>query len=430
MRAFVLRLFFLGALLSATAAPGQGPSQSPKDIGFSLGAHAFLDPEKRPAVLVSVEIPHANLVFLKKDGGFRSDYTAYIKILDKKKRIVETAVVTQSATAADYEATRSSRMRSKASKRFRLPQGDYIVECIVEVKETQRIFKQETSVVVPEFLDAGIGVGTPRLYAMRADASRIAVLAVETDSARVWEAEQVDGTFFVAVDKHPMVAFEVYAEEETSDSAECEVYFQVIDEKREPRAYGRSRASVVGLKLEMSVYLDVDEWDPGSYTFIAKVVQQERVRETTSSLTFVLAYAKTMLTRHFEKTLATLSLIASPDEVAELKSADAANRPRVWASIWARRDPTFGTERNEALEEHLRRVRYATDNFSDAAAGWESDRGKVYIKHGEPDHTELKIDPQIQGEYLIWYYYRENLRFVFYDRFGLGEYRLTDAGQL
>jgi len=91
-----------------------------------------------------------------------------------------------------------------------------------------------------------------------------------------------------------------------------------------------------------------------------------------------------------------------------------------------RRDPSPGTERNEALDEHLDRIRYVTENFSGNQEGWRTDRGKVYIAYGRPDDIETKIDPQTQGEYQIWHYYIENRTFVFFDRFGLGEYQLTN----
>jgi GWxTD domain-containing protein len=405
-------------------------AQPPPESAFSLEAHAFLDAERRPAVLVTVEIPYSNLIFLRRGGVFQSDYAAFIKVLDRRKRILESAVATESVVSRDYEATRSARTRAKLTRRFLLPQGEYTVECVIEVKNTQRVFRKETTVAVPEFLDTGVSVGAPRLYAVEVDTARSAPLLPEAKDAGGRDAEGLESTFFAALDKHPLVKFDVYAQEETGDSLDCDLYFEVVDEKKEAHAYGRSRARIAGVANRFSVYLDVDEWDPGAYVFSAKAIQRDRARETSSSLKFVLAYTKTMLTRHFERTLALLSLIASPDEIAELKDAGGAERPPLWASFWARRDPTPETEVNEALEEHLRRVRYAVDNFSDASAGWESDRGKVYIKYGEPDHTELKIDPQHQGEYLIWYYYRENRRFVFYDRFGLGEYRLTGAGQL
>ena len=51
----------------------------------------------------------------------------------------------------------------------------------------------------------------------------------------------------------------------------------------------------------------------------------------------------------------------------------------------------------------------------------------MYIRYGQPDEVEVRSDPYFQGEYLIWRYTKENLSFVFYDRFGLGEYKLTNT---
>ena len=49
----------------------------------------------------------------------------------------------------------------------------------------------------------------------------------------------------------------------------------------------------------------------------------------------------------------------------------------------------------------------------------------VQVLATESDH--VSHDPYVQGEYLVWRYYEKNLTFVFYDRFGLGEYRLSNS---
>ncbi len=99
----------------------------------------------------------------------------------------------------------------------------------------------------------------------------------------------------------------------------------------------------------------------------------------------------------------------------------------MWAAFWARRDPSPGTEDNEALEEHWRRIRHASKEFTTNDAGWKTDRGRIYIRHGQPDEQEIRTDPYVQGQYLVWRYYKDNLTFVFYDRFGLGEYILSNS---
>jgi len=57
--------------------------------------------------------------------------------------------------------------------------------------------------------------------------------------------------------------------------------------------------------------------------------------------------------------------------------------------FWQRRDLTPGTAKNEFMEEHYRRIRYAGERFrSPSKAGWKTDRGRIYIVYGPPDEME------------------------------------------
>ena len=56
--------------------------------------------------------------------------------------------------------------------------------------------------------------------------------------------------------------------------------------------------------------------------------------------------------------------------------------------FWYRRDPDLGSSINEFKEEHYRRIAYSNENFPSGIAGWLTDRGRIYIIHGEPDEKE------------------------------------------
>jgi GWxTD domain-containing protein len=59
-------------------------------------------------------------------------------------------------------------------------------------------------------------------------------------------------------------------------------------------------------------------------------------------------------------------------------------------TFWLRRDPTPDTIENEFKEEHYRRMAYANQHFGARdMAGWESDRGRVYIVFGPPDAVNV-----------------------------------------
>ncbi len=95
-------------------------------------------------------------------------------------------------------------------------------------------------------------------------------------------------------------------------------------------------------------------------------------------------------------------------------------------AFWSRLDPTPGTDRNERMEEYYYRVDYANRRFGAgrSRSGWETDRGVVMIRFGEPDNVERHPVPLGQRPYEVWYYPRIQRRFVFIDRSGFGDFQL------
>ena len=63
--------------------------------------------------------------------------------------------------------------------------------------------------------------------------------------------------------------------------------------------------------------------------------------------------------------------------------------------FWTGRDPLFLTPGNERMLEHCRRVAYANLRFADpdrGVEGWETDRGQVYIRYGQPGARNIYLD--------------------------------------
>jgi len=57
--------------------------------------------------------------------------------------------------------------------------------------------------------------------------------------------------------------------------------------------------------------------------------------------------------------------------------------------FWKRRDPLPGTATNEFKEEYLLRLEQANKFFGEGGKqGWLSDRGRIWITLGPPDHRE------------------------------------------
>lgn len=91
------------------------------------------------------------------------------------------------------------------------------------------------------------------------------------------------------------------------------------------------------------------------------------------------------------------------------------SRRSFYESYWEGREGE-----RQAFEQRCR----ATSGFgSQFREGWRTDRGRVYIKYGEPDDVETSAFGVGTLPYVIWYYYTGgNETFVFLDRMGNGDY--------
>jgi len=126
--------------------------------------------------------------------------------------------------------------------------------------------------------------------------------------------------------------------------------------------------------------------------------------------------------------LEVLRYVAAPSEMDEMERLEGPDaRKAFWEQFWRRRDPTPETDRNEQLEEFYRRVQYANQHFAVGIAGWRTDMGRIYIQNGAPDEVVRNPFNFDRRPEELWYYYKDQLRYVFIDRDGFGRFELDPA---
>ncbi|MBE0431839.1 GWxTD domain-containing protein [candidate division WOR-3 bacterium] len=121
-----------------------------------------------------------------------------------------------------------------------------------------------------------------------------------------------------------------------------------------------------------------------------------------------------------------LQYIATPSEMKVLKQSEVSTRDSLWTAFWKNLDPTPNTAYNEKEVEYFERIAYAEKNFSGGDRGWRSDRARIFVKHGSPDEIQRYPYEIDSFPYEVWLYYRDNLRFIFVDRHGFGQYVLAN----
>ncbi|MGH7607147.1 MAG: GWxTD domain-containing protein [Gemmatimonadales bacterium] len=131
--------------------------------------------------------------------------------------------------------------------------------------------------------------------------------------------------------------------------------------------------------------------------------------------------------------------IATPEEIDSLSVVAAADRRVLWDRFWARRDPLPATPLNEFRDEFFQRVRFATEQFSEPGglAGWNTDRGEVFIVLGAPQFSQERsvggrADVTGRPNAIEWIYDGlpgGRLTLLFVDRSGFGRYELAPTSE-
>jgi GWxTD domain-containing protein len=145
-----------------------------------------------------------------------------------------------------------------------------------------------------------------------------------------------------------------------------------------------------------------------------------------SSIVFLARVQGTsFLIQDIDKAIEQLEYIATWEEISKMREAKThEEKVRLFNEFWKRYDPSPGTEENELQVEYYSRIEYANQNFSSYAEGWRTDMGRIFVKYGMPDVIERQPPMMNQRPYEIWEYQQHNLRLIFVDVSGFGNYRL------
>jgi GWxTD domain-containing protein len=191
-------------------------------------------------------------------------------------------------------------------------------------------------------------------------------------------------------------------------------YFEVYDQTE--FALGRSRVfyevatSVLNFDREVAlsdtqkvvsssdewvqrVALDISTLPAGTYWLRTEVWQEEGRSRVLRERQFSVLWYDASWQKGDQDVLDEASLFLDNEQLKAFKRMKLGERERFLEEFWNGLDPTSGTARNEIREEFFRRVAYANAHFSFFQKGMLSDRGRIYVRYGEPDLIERQVVP-------------------------------------
>lgn len=181
-----------------------------------------------------------------------------------------------------------------------------------------------------------------------------------------------------------------------------------------------------GTSVAYALGVSVAGVEPGAYTFGLELTDLAAKRSVAAGRDFVLGSTapeaavvspgldglSPLERKYYER----IQYLATPNQVAYYKALSDSGKPAYLAKFWGVRN----------LAEFSRRMETADGKYGQMkAAGYNTDRGRVYVKYGEPDAVEQKVIETETRPREYWHYYSTGNAFVFIDIRGDGSYRLA-----
>jgi len=392
--------------------------KSSKRSDFLVDYSCFKEDGEDWRLEVYYKIFNEKLSFVKAGERFQASYEVNLTILDRKGHQITATSLEENLFVSHYSETisESGFLINMLNNKIRLGRYELVLELID--LNSSRSWIQRMDAVIPEF-DPKKYILSPLLF------SRDISDSVRNPKFEKRGKEVIPSVSRTFDESKFYLYYEIYGEKDPQ-----KMYFlnyQIVDENRKEKVL-EEKDTLFSEDRITPVYkeISVEKIPPGDYTLSVLLQDEKKKTLAKSKDNFQIAWSMlSVIKADFEKAVDQLRYIATGDEMERLKKSKKEDQLIEWAEFWKSKDPTPGTQKNELMEEYYRRLRYVERNFGVwNKEGWETDMGRIYMIYGHPDEIERHPFEMEAKPYQVWYYYDTQIKVVFVDQTGTGEWEL------
>ncbi len=397
-------MLFSTLRLQAQAPPMQRHAIPLNVLLFNLAGEAY----EKSRLLLAMSVAQDKIQFVKEDSVYRAEFVVSVEILDKNGKSLALRDFTEKLELKNFFSTVKSTHFKKWLGFFDLTPDKYVVKVkIFDVKsKLEGHFTREVELI--DFTKGPI------------QSSHILFTNDETIDFKTFESVLVR---FVDDKPDSLYAFLEFVTME--EMAPIKITYQVQDINKNTVFQNGTEGNLKKWYNQAFLPIDIKALKPGlnriviNYEYLSK-------SHTTETKIYVNWGEKQVQQANLKLSIEHLKVVANPGDVKKIQKAKASERDSLLAAYWKERDPTPGTPKNELYDEFYSRIQDANKLFHFSKRdGWNTDRGRIYIKYGPPEEILRDIQgAEAFARYEIWYYHQIRRQFIFYDRLGSGEFRL------
>ena len=409
--ALLFNLFLTAALWAQPS--GQLPGGEAGLPYFNTGLFSTFSAENGlPVARAYIQIVNDNLTFVKIDSGFMADIQIELFLTKENQDFVFNRTINRKISVADYGETNSTEKMHTLYTEVEVDSGLYEAVVTVMDKNSNKQFSQKRTLKVNSSGEAGqFGLSDILFFSEH-----------ETDEqGNIKEFDPELTNNFTGQGKFVYAYFNSY-----SADAEDSILISYLVKDPLGTVIQQNKylaANQTGL-TEHFIRLNRYYFSKNLYTLQVSARAGNRLASKSNTFAFFWKFAPNT-TQDLDQAIEYLRYITRTDSIKYFRKKSFEEKKQFFERFWRARDPNPDTEENELMIEYYRRINFANEYFSATGVdGWLTDRGRIYIKFGQPDEIDRHPFEAGSYPYEVWRFYSVRKVFLFVDRTGFGDYQL------
>lgn len=381
---------------------------------FAFQTFQFPDTEPgKTQIEVNLGLVNDILQFVKlEDGTYKAGYEIALDLLDSSGTIITGKVAQYHIQVKEFDESNSRQYYNTHNFDFATPAGKYALHLDIIDLETRKRLERREELEVKNF------------SAKHLQISSIVFLRKMLES---------DSLFYDLTDTYAENGEDIVIEFILSgirEGKELTIKYDLKDWDDRIITSWQEQLPAQNSQTMLTRTITNNIASAGNYALHIQCSQNDTTAQETGTFAVkyqpAIANGSTKQSIYGDPSLA-LKYICKNETYKQIIEADSSSRYKMVESFWQDHDPSPSTAINELRNEFNKRALFANIHFSIISVkkqGWETDRGKIYILNGQPTWVATQSNDFGRPPIEIWYYKSLDIRYVFRDRKGDGNYKL------
>ncbi|HTW92284.1 MAG TPA: GWxTD domain-containing protein [bacterium] len=365
-------------------------------------------------------IPYDQLLYTQTDSGLVAQFSVGLDLKGLDNSFHQSGTVFKQARIKSFQEAMSARRSFADGFSVTTPPGKYLFKiAVAETSSAGRTEGAREDTIVLRGFTGGLGLSSLEVGSTALNDSATGAISVLPNPTRRFPDTGLEALY---------VYYEGY--NFSPDSNTYLVKAAIIRNRGgKPDTVVRTQPLTKpkhGANVAYALGVSVAGVEPGAYTFGLQLTDVATRQSVTGSEGFVLgspaaeptaaSFSPDSLSPLEQQYYDSLQYLATPLQVAYYKRLSDDGKRAYLAKFWSVRD----------LSELTRRIVTADGRYQrPKMAGHSTDRGRVYVKYGEPDKVDQKVMEAETRPREYWHYDGTGYYFIFIDLRDDGNYRLA-----